>query len=81
MFLMPKRKWNICRAVLFMAGVFVALSVLLGYLVHPYLFLMAGMVGLMLIVLSTTGFCPMAALLHKYGVQCDMTDDKSCPPS
>ncbi len=56
-----------------MAGLFISLGVALGYLVHPYFFALPGMIGIMLVVLAATGFCPMVMFLHKLGLPCDMT--------
>lgn len=50
------------------AGSFVLLSVVLGYLVHPYIFAFAGWVGFMLVLASLTGICPMYWLLKKMNV-------------
>ena len=51
------------------AGIFVLSSVLLGYLINPAWFLFTGLVGLMLIISSLTGFCPMEYILRGLGVK------------
>lgn len=75
MFLMQTRKWNISRLTLLIAGSFVLLTVLLGYLLNPYIFAFTGFIGLMMIVSSITGFCPMAIFLHKLGIKCDIKEE------
>ena len=51
------------------AGLFVAASVALGYLVSPYWFLFTGFVALNLIQSAFTGWCPMMAILRKAGLR------------
>lgn len=50
------------------AGLFVVLSLALGYWVHPAWFLFTAFVGLNLFQSGFTGWCPMMALLKKAGV-------------
>lgn len=50
------------------AGFFVALSVALGYWVHPYWFLFTAFVGLNLFQSAFTNWCPMMTILRKIGV-------------
>lgn len=50
------------------AGVFVLLSVALGYWVSPYWFLFTAFVGLNLFQSGFTNWCPMMAILRKAGV-------------
>lgn len=50
------------------AGFFVLGSVLLGKLVHPNWFYFTGLVGLMLMISATTGFCPMEIILKILGL-------------
>lgn len=47
------------------AGLFVALSVALGWWVHPGFFVFTAFVGLNLFQSAFTGWCPMMALLRK----------------
>ena len=54
------------------AGLFVLLSVIFGFTVHEYAFFFTGWVGIMLVVASLTGFCPMYAALRKMGVGADV---------
>ena len=60
---------NIDRAVMRFAGIVVLASLLLGIFVHPYWFFLTGFVGLNLLQASFTGFCPLATVLRKLGVQ------------
>lgn len=50
-------------------GVFVLGSVALGFTVSKYFFYFTGWVGLMLIISSLTGFCPMEIILKAVGVE------------
>ena len=50
------------------AGFFVALSVALGYWVHPAWFLVTAFVGLNLFQSAFTNWCPMMTFLQKAGV-------------
>ena len=50
------------------AGVFILLSVLLGWLVSPYFFLFTAFVGLNLLQSSVTGFCPLERILGAVGL-------------
>jgi Inner membrane protein YgaP-like, transmembrane domain len=47
------------------AGVFVLLSVSLGYFVNPWWFAFTAFVGLNLLQSAFTDWCPMLALLRK----------------
>lgn len=51
------------------AGLFVLISVVLGFTAHHYFFIFAGWVGFMLATASITGFCPMFFLLRKMGLR------------
>lgn len=50
------------------AGTFVLLSVLLGWLVSPYFYLFTAFVGLNLLQSAFSGWCPMMTILRKAGV-------------
>lgn len=50
------------------AGLFVVLSVGLGYWVHPGFFGFTAFVGLNLVQSAFTGWCPMMWILRKAGV-------------
>lgn len=49
------------------AGVFILLSVALGYWVHPAWYLFTAFVGLNLLQSSFTAFCPLERLLGRAG--------------
>ena len=49
------------------AGVFVLLSVALGWFVHPAWFLFTAFVGVNLLQSSFTSFCPLERFLGRFG--------------
>jgi Inner membrane protein YgaP-like, transmembrane domain len=57
------------RLLRLVAGVFVALSVLLGMFVHPYFLWFTVFVGLNLVQSAFTNWCPMMSLLRAAGVR------------
>jgi hypothetical protein len=59
---------SIERIVLAFAGTMVLVSLLLGIYVSPKLFWFTAFVGANLLQSSFTGFCPLAAILRKAGV-------------
>jgi hypothetical protein len=50
------------------AGMFVLVSLALGWYVNPYWFLFTAFVGFNLFQSSLTGFCPLEMVLKKLGV-------------
>jgi hypothetical protein len=60
---------NIDRFVLRFAGSMILLSLALGVFVSPNWFWLTAFVGANLLQSSFTGFCPLAILLGKLGVQ------------
>ena len=52
------------------AGVFVLVSLALGWWVSPYWFLFTAFVGVNLFQSSLTGFCPLEMILERFGVGC-----------
>jgi hypothetical protein len=50
------------------AGLFVLLSIALGYLVHPAFFLFTAFVGANLLQSAVSGTCPMKVVLRRLGV-------------
>jgi hypothetical protein len=50
-------------------GIFVLISVTLGFVVSKNFFYFTGWVGLMLVISSLTGFCPMEIILKALGVE------------
>jgi len=57
------------RAVRMIAGVFVLLSLALGYWVSPYWYLFTAFVGLNLFQSAFTKWCPMTLILQKCGMR------------
>ena len=60
---------SIDRAVMAFAGTVVLVSLLLGLYVSPNWFWLTAFVGANLLQASFTGFCPLAIVLRKLGVQ------------
>ncbi|MDH4106190.1 MAG: DUF2892 domain-containing protein [Gammaproteobacteria bacterium] len=60
---------SIDRFVMAFAGTVVLLSLALGYFVSPNWYWLTAFVGANLLQASFTGFCPLAAILRKAGVQ------------
>jgi hypothetical protein len=67
----PKKElaMNIDRAVLRFAGCVVLLGLVLGWLVHPYWYLLTAFAGLNMIQSSFTGFCPAAIVFKWLGLR------------
>ena len=51
------------------AGLFVMVSLALGWFVHPYWFLFTAFVGLNLFQSAFSGWCPMMTILRKAGLK------------
>lgn len=60
---------SIDRIVLAFAGFMILASLLLGVMVSPSWFWLTAFVGLNLLQSSFTGFCPLATVLRRLGVQ------------
>jgi Inner membrane protein YgaP-like, transmembrane domain len=60
---------NVERAVRMIAGVFVLLSLALGYWVSPYWYLFTAFVGINLFQSAFTNWCPMTMILQKCGMR------------
>jgi hypothetical protein len=60
---------TIDRAVLAFAGTVVLVSLALGLFVHQNWFWLTAFVGANLLQSSFTGFCPLAFILRKFGMQ------------
>lgn len=56
------------RSLRLIAGLFVTLSVALGYWVSPWFFLFTAFVGLNLFQSAFTDWCPMMTILRRAGV-------------
>ncbi len=59
---------NVERTLRLVAGIFVLLSLALGYWVSPYWFLFTAFVGLNLFQSGFTNWCPMMSLLRRLGL-------------
>lgn len=59
------KEWTIERLVYLVAGIFVILSVFLGFMYSQNWFYGTGFVGGMLIFFSVTGWCPVAIFVQK----------------
>ena len=57
------------RAVRMIAGIFVLLSLALGYWVSPYWYLFTAFVGLNLFQSALSNWCPMMMILRKCGMR------------
>lgn len=57
------------RVIRAIAGTVVIASVLLGYFVSPYFYLLTGFVGLNLLQSAFTQWCPMEAILKRAGMR------------
>ncbi len=60
---------NVDRYLRMIAGFFVMLSLVLGYMVSPYWYLFTAFVGLNLFQSAFTNWCPMMTILRKIGVR------------
>ena len=60
---------NIDRLVLAFAGLMIVASLLLGLYVSPYWYWFIAFVGANLFQSAFTGFCPLALILGRLGVQ------------
>ena len=60
---------SIDRAVMAFAGTVVLVSLLLGAYVSPHWYWLTAFVGANLLQASFTGFCPLALILRRLGVQ------------
>ena len=60
---------NVDRLVMRFAGAMILLSIVLGVYVSPNWFWLTAFVGANLFQASFTGFCPLAIVLRKFGVQ------------
>ena len=81
MYIAKTDKWYLERTIFLIAGVFILLSLTLAYFVSKYWLILAGLVGLNLIVFAATGFCTMANILVKLGIKsssCNCGDDCNC---
>jgi len=59
---------NVDRYLRLIAGAFIVLSVALGYYVNQNWFWFTGFIGLNLFQSAFTNWCPMMAILRKFGI-------------
>lgn len=59
---------NVERALRLIAGLFIVLSIALGWWVSPYFYLFTAFVGLNLFQSAFTNWCPMMTILRKAGL-------------
>lgn len=57
------------KALRLIAGLFIMISVALGHYVNAYWYLFTAFVGLNLFQSGLTNWCPMMALLRKFGLK------------
>ncbi len=60
---------NVNRAIRIIAGLFVVISLALGYWVSPYYYLFTAFVGLNLFQSGLTNWCLMEKILRKSGMK------------
>lgn len=60
---------SIDRIVLAFAGLMIILSAVLSQVHHVYWLYFTGFIGLNLLQSAFTGFCPLALILKRFGVQ------------
>lgn len=60
---------NVDRFVFAFAGLLIMASLLLGYLVHPAWLLLTAFVGLNMFQAAFTGFCPLARIVRRLGLE------------
>jgi hypothetical protein len=67
---MEETKMTVERALRLIAGVFIVVSVALGYYVSPWWYLFTVFVGLNLFQSAFTNWCPMITILRRFGLRC-----------
>lgn len=60
---------SIDRIVMAFAGFMILLSLALSQIYSPYWLLLTAFVGLNLLQSAFTGFCPLALILKRFGIQ------------
>jgi len=60
---------SIDRVVMAFAGTVILVSLLLAHWFSPWWLLLTAFVGLNLLQSAFTGFCPLAIILKKFGIQ------------
>ena len=67
--------WTNCKllkTIFIVAGVFILLFTFLAFYVIPLFIIFVLLVGIMQIIFGITGFCPMAIMLKKIGLKCNI---------
>jgi hypothetical protein len=68
MYIASTDSWYLERAVFLAAGIFTLASALLAWLHSPYWLIFTAFIGANLIIFGTTGFCLIANILYKLGL-------------
>lgn len=74
MYIARKDSWYLERIIWLVAGAFTIASAALAAAISPWWLIFTGLVGLNLIILSATGFCPMANVLSWLGAKPAMVE-------
>jgi hypothetical protein len=69
MYLLKTDSWYLERIIFLMAGILVLASSILAWVHSIYWLILTLLVGLNLLILAATGFCPSAILFDKMGVK------------
>jgi hypothetical protein len=69
MYIASTDSWYLERAIFLVAGIFTFASALLAWLYSPYWLIFTAFIGINLIIFATTGFCLMANILYRLGLQ------------
>ncbi|NTU42726.1 MAG: DUF2892 domain-containing protein [Nitrospirales bacterium] len=69
MYMAQTDNWYLERIIWLIAGTFTLASVILAVLHSPYWLILTLLVGINLLIFALTGFCLMANILYKLGVQ------------
>ncbi len=69
MYRAPIEFWYLERIVWLIAGLVVLTSTILGLIVTKYWFILTALAGMNMLIFAFTGYCPMAIVLHAFGVK------------
>ena len=75
MYMARKDTWYLERIIWLVAGALALASALLSWLHSPYWMILAGFVGINLIIFAVTGFCTMANILYYFGARSCCKDE------
>ena len=62
-----KKTWTAQRIMFLISGIVILASIGLGHHVSEHFLILGGLAGLMQVIFSLTGFCPMVTVLKKLG--------------